>query len=143
MFSGVLGISGVFPEKLHSSSPLKECFQFYIPSNNCFSFLCNCLCLFIEFSSARRVSNKLMKVLIFLLRKHFIRTMTYLNDMVLMVAPREELLVSWDIAIYLLKNLGFLIKLQKSILNAISNWKFPGVFLGSQEFLPTEKITKI
>ena len=62
-----------------------------------------------------------MKVSIFLLKKHFIRTITDLNDMVLIVASREELLVLRDIVIYLLKNLGFLIKLQKSILNAISN----------------------
>ena len=66
-----------------------------------------------------------MKVLISLLRKLCIRIIIYLNDILLMAASREELLIALDT--FLLQNLGFLINVQILILEPTSTLGFLGV----------------
>ena len=60
-----------------------------------------------ELPSAPRISTKLMKVPISLLRKLWIRIITYLDNMLLMAVSREGLIIPRNTLIFLLKNLGF------------------------------------
>lgn len=82
-----------------------------------------------ELSSAPRISTKLMKVPIPLLRKLCIRIITYLDDMLLMAVSREELIIPRNTLIFLLKSLGFLINSEKSILDQTSTLEFLAVIV--------------
>ena len=78
------------------------------------------LCLFLGFLHPQEYLQKLLKVLISLLRKLCLRIIIPLGHVLLMGTSREELLASHDTLICLLSSLVFLIIIQKSILNP--NW---------------------
>ena len=104
------------------------------------------LCLCVELSLAPRLSTKLIKVPVPLLRKLCISIITYLDDMLLMAGSREELLIARDTLIFLLQHLKFLINSQKSILDPTSTLEFLTVLGESQNMtlsLPQEKVEKI
>ena len=60
--------------------------------------------------------KKLMKIFFSLLKKLCVRIIIYPDDMLLMVASQEELLIPRDTLIFLLKQLGFLNSTPTSIL---------------------------
>ncbi|XP_057296294.1 uncharacterized protein LOC130625258 [Hydractinia symbiolongicarpus] len=80
------------------------------------------------------------------LRRLMIRIVIYLDDMLILGRSREEVLMARDTLIFLLQNLGFLINLKKSVLEATQKIEFLGMSVDSVTmslYLTREKVTKI
>ena len=87
-----------------------------------------------------------MKVPMCLLRKLNVRLIIFLDDILLMAASREEIIVARDTLIYLLQGLGFLINIKKSVLEPTQFIEFLGIEINSLEMtlqLPQEKKNQI
>lgn len=99
----------------------------FLWSANLYEFLCLCFGL----GPAPRVFTKLLKVPIAVLRKFNIRIIIYLDDMLILAKSREEALRSRDTVIYLLRNLGFVMNLKKSVMEPVREIEFLGLIVNS------------
>ena len=70
-------------------------------------------CLYFGLGPAPRVFTNILKVQISLLRRLNIRTLVYLDNMLLMSQSIERLVIARDTVIFLLQHLGFVINLKK------------------------------
>ena len=107
-----------------------------------YQFLCLCFSL----GPVPRIFTKLMIILIFLLRKLYVRLIIFEGDILLMAPSKEELTLARDTVVYLLQNLGFLINKKKSVLEPCQNIQFLGMEINSIEMtltLAQEKKGKI
>ena len=92
-----------------------------------YEFLCFCFRL----GPAPLIYTKILKIPISLLRRLQIRVILYLDDILLMSQTIEELFISRDTVIFLLTHLGFVINLNKSMLNLVQKNKFLGLEIDS------------
>ena len=108
------------------SVPLHQSSRKYIRflwSGSLYEFLCLCFGL----DPAPRIFTKLIKVPISVLSRINIRVIIYLDDMLLMGQTMEEILMSRDTTIFLLQHLGFILNMEKSILNPVQEIEFLGL----------------
>ena len=77
-----------------------------------YQFLCLCFGLY----SAPLAFTKLMKVPVALLRRLKVRLIIYPDNILMMAPSKEELEIGRDTLVFLLKHLGFVINLKKSVL---------------------------
>ena len=106
------------------SAPLYQSSRNYVQfswSGNLYEFLCLCFGL----EPAPRIFTKLLKIPVSVLRRITIRMVIYLDDMLVMGQTMEE------IVIFLLHHLGFVLNLEKSILNPVQEIEFLGVTINS------------
>ena len=111
-------------------------------SGNLYEFLCLCLGL----GPVPQILTKLLKIPIAILRRINIRMIVYLDDMFLMGHSIEEISMSRDTVIFLLKHLGFVINWKKSLLTAVQEIEFLGLKINSVNLeisLIEEKIQKV
>ena len=88
------------------SVPLHQSLRNYVRfswSGNFYEFLCLCFGL----EPAPRISTKLLKIPLSVLRRINIRIGIYLDDMLIMDQTTEEILMSRDTINFLLQHLGF------------------------------------
>ena len=107
-----------------------------------YQFLCLCFGL----GPAPRLFTKLMKVPMTILRRLNICLIVYLDDILIMGASMEEILMARDTVIYLLEALGFVINWAKSVLEPAKVMEFLGIVIDSVAMtmlLTEEKITKL
>ena len=78
--------------------------------NSLYEFLCLCFGL----SAAPRIFTKLMKVPMALLRRLNIRSIIFLDDVLIIAATREEALMARDTLTYVLQSLVFKIEERKA-----------------------------
>ena len=100
------------------SAPLYQSSRNYVQfswSGNLYEFLCFCFGL----GPAPRIFTKLLKIPASVLRRINIWVVIYLDDMLIMVQTMEEILMSRDTVIFFLLHLGFVLNLEKSILNPV------------------------
>ena len=83
----------------------------------CKGLLYEFLCLCFGVIAAPRLLTKLIKVLVSILCKLYIRIIVYLDDFIILRKILEEIILSRDNVIYLLQNLRFVINLKKSVLH--------------------------
>ena len=105
-------------------------------------FLCFCFGL----SPDPLEIRKLLKVLIALLRKLKVRLIIYLDDILVMAASKEESEIRRDTLIFLLKHLGFIINVKKSVLFPTKIIEFLAIITNSIKMelsLSEEKVQKI
>ena len=98
------------------------------------------------FSSSSRFYKAIKSPYLSLLRKLSIRTIIYLDDILLMASLLEDLLMARDTLIFILQHLGFLINTKKSYIEPTSTLEFLGVIPDSGEMtlnLPKEKRLKV
>ena len=94
-------------------------------------------------SSAPYTFSKLMKPVVSTLRKLGIRSILYLDDMLIMARSKEEARRHLATAMELLVALGFIINLKKSTLSPTQELEFLGFLLNSHNMtiaLPTHKL---
>ena len=113
-----------FSVPLHQSS--RNYVRFSL-SGNLYDLLCLCFAL----RPAPRIFKKLLKMLMPLLRKINIRIIIYLDDMLIMGQTMGEILMSRKTVTFLLQHLGFVLNLEKSILNPVQEIYFLGVTISS------------
>ena len=89
-------------------------------SGNLYQFICLCFGL----GPAPRIFTKFLKIPMAILRRINIRILIYLDDMLVVNQSREVLLKDMDAVIFLLRHLGFVINLKKSVLEATQNIEF-------------------
>ena len=102
-------------------------------------------CLCFGLSPAPLVFAKLLTLPNSLLRKLSVRTIIYLDDILLMESSLEDLLMARDTLIFILRHLGFLINIKKSYLEPTSTLEFLRVVVDSGEMtlsLPKENSSK-
>ena len=95
---------------------------------------------------APRNFTKLLKIPVSVLRRQNILVIIYLDDMLLIGHTIEETLVARDTVIFLLQQLGFVLKLKKPVLTPILRIEFLGVTVGSLIMtlsLPEKKVLKV
>ena len=107
-----------FSVPLHQSSRNYARFSL---SGNLYEFPCLCFGL----GPAPRIFTKLLKIPVSVLRRITIRMVIYLDDMLVMGQTMEK------IVIFLLHHLGFVLNLEKSILNPVQEIEFLGVTINS------------
>ena len=94
-------------------------------------------------SSAPYVFTKLMKPVVSILRRLGIRSILYLDDMLIMSRSKEEARRHLATAVELLIALGFIINLKKSVLSPTQELEFLGFVLNSLKMtisLPSHKL---
>ena len=104
------------------------------------------LCLCFGLSPDPLEIRKLLKVLIALLRKLKVRLIIYLDDILVMAASKEESEIRRDTLIFLLKHLGFIINVKKSVLFPTKIIEFLAIITNSIKMelsLSEEKVQKI
>ena len=89
------------------------------------------LCLYFGLEPTPRIFKKLLKIPMPVLRRINIRIVIYLDDILIMGQTMDESLMSRDTAIFLLQHLGFVLNLEKSILNPLQEIEFLGVTMNS------------
>ena len=113
-----------FSVPLHQSSRNYVSFSW---SGSLYEFLC----LYFGLGTAPRIFTKLPKIPVSVLRRINIRMVIYLDNMLIMGQTMEEILMSRDTVIFLLQHLGFVLNLEKSILNSVQEIEFLGVTINS------------
>ena len=111
-------------------------------SGNLYEFLCLCFGL----GPAPRISTKLLKIPIAILRRINMGMIIYLDDMLLMGHSIEEISMCRDTVIFLLQHLGFVINWKKSVLTPVQEIEFLGLKINSVNLeisLTEEKIQKV
>ncbi|XP_048259405.1 uncharacterized protein LOC125384396 [Haliotis rufescens] len=104
------------------------------------------LCLPFGLAPAPRTFTKLLKPVVSIARRAGIRLIIYLDDMILFAHSPESLVRCRESLLYLLKNLGFIINKEKSVLVPCQNLNFLGFEIDSQCLtltLPQKKVTDI
>ena len=107
-----------------------------------YEFLCLCFGL----GPAPRNFTKLLKIPVPVLRRQNLLVIIYLDDMLLIGHTIEERLVARDTVIFLLQQLGFVLKLKKPVLTPTLRIEFLGVTVGSLIMtlsLPEKKVLKV
>jgi len=94
-----------------------------------------CLCLCFGLGPTPKVFTKLMKVPIALLRKLDIRLIIFLDNILIMVSTKEDILMAKDTLVFLLQNLGFIINSKKSVFNPTQTLQFLGMEINSVEMI--------
>ena len=103
----------------------------------------NSLVFLFGLSSASRTFTKVMKPTVTYLRSLGIRMLVYLDDMIILVRNKEELLKWQSIVLHLLENLDFLINCSKSELELTQILVFLGFLINTVTMeikLPKEKV---
>lgn len=103
-------------------------------------------CLPFGLSSAPRTFTNILKPVMALLRWNRIRSIVFIDDILLMAQSREELVQVAQELIQLLQLLGFMINWEKSILNPYQEIIFLGFLVNSLQMvlsLPEEKLQSI
>ena len=88
-------------------------------------------CLPFGLSSAPRVFTKLLRPVLAHLRRHGIRMVIYLDDILIMNSDRAKLLEELSVTVTFLQRLGFLINVGKSIFTPIQEIEYLGLLLNS------------
>ena len=88
------------------------------------------LCLPFGLSSAPHTFTKLLKPVMSLIRQQGIRSIVFLDDMLLMARSREGLLRKVQEIVQLLQLLGFVVNLEKSQLNPTQRIQYLGFKIG-------------
>ena len=104
------------------------------------------VCLMFGLGPGPKIFTKMMKVPVTLLRKLKIRLIIYIDDMLLLGATMEEILTARDTALHLLRSLGLVINMEKSILEPSRLMEFLGVMVNSRKMtlsIPREKMEKL
>lgn len=103
-------------------------------------------CLPFGLRSAPRVFTNILKPVMALLRRQGIRTIIFLDDMIIMAQSKEELLQQIEEIIQLWQLLGFIINWEKSQLNPVQKNQFLGFEVDSRNmtiYLPQEKLERV
>ena len=104
------------------------------------------LCLPFGLSSAPRTFTKLLKPVMSLIRQQGVRSIVFLDDMLLMAGSRERLLRQVQEIVQLLQLLGFVVNFEKSQLNPTQRIQYLGFEIDSVRMrisLPKEKVARI
>jgi hypothetical protein len=97
-------------------------------------------------SSAPRAFTKLLKPVVAVLRSSGIRIVIYLDDILVMHQSAMELVNIFNMVLTLLRNLGFLVKMEKCSLHPTQELVFLGALLNSKTMtiaVPPEKLTHL
>ena len=95
---------------------------------NLYEFLCLCF----GFGPAPRIFTTLLKCPISVLRRLMIRAINYLDDLLISGNSINKIFMARDSVIFLLQHLGFMINLQKRVLNPAQEIEFLGLLVNSQ-----------
>ena len=95
-------------------------YVWFLWSRNLYEFLC----LYVGLGPALRIFTKLLKIPMSMLKKINIRIVIYLANMVIMGQTMEKIIMSRDAVIFFLQHLGFVLNLEKSILNPVQEIEF-------------------
>ena len=117
-------------------------FVWFLWLSKLYEFLCLCFGL----GPAPRNFTKLLKIPVSVLRRQNILVTIYLDDMLMIRHTIEERLVARDSVIFLLQQLGFVLKLKKPVLTPTLRIEFLGVTVGSLIMtlsLPEKKVLKV
>ena len=104
------------------------------------------LCICFGLVPAPRIFTKLLKIPIAVLRWIQIRTIIFLDNMLLMSETIKGLETARDKLIFLLNSLGFVINLQRSVLVPLQKKEFRGLEKDSVRMnltLPQEQVKKL
>ena len=104
------------------------------------------LCLPFGLSGAPRTFTKLLKPVMSLIRQQGVRSIVFLDDMLLMAGSRERLLRQVQEIVQLLQLLGFVVNFEKSQLNPTQRIQYLGFEIdsvGMRISLPKEKVARI
>ena len=104
-----------------------------------YQFLCLCFGL----GPAPRLFTKIMKVPMSILRRLNIRSIIFLDDLLIFGSTIGETIQARDTALYLLENLGFVINLKKSVLQPSQTMEYLGVIIDSTSMTMTLTAEKI
>ena len=91
--------------------------------------LCEFLCLCFELTAAPLILTKLMEVPISVLRRLNFCLIIYLDDMLIMARTVQEFSFHRDTVINLLQNLGFILNLEKLVLEPSQKIEFLGMVI--------------
>ena len=108
--------------------------------------LCKFPCLCFGLVPAPRIFTKLLKIPIAILRRIIIKTVIYLDGMLLMGHSIEEINMCRNTVIFLLQHLGFVINSKKSVLTPVQEIEFLGLKINSVNLeisLTEERIQKV
>ncbi len=100
-------------------------------------------CLPFGLSSAPRAFTRLLKPVVAVLRSSGIRIVIYLDDLLIMHQDRQEIVKIFNMVLALLKNLGFLIKVEKCSLYPTQALVFLGALLDPKKLtiaVPMKKL---
>ena len=103
-------------------------------------------CLPFGLCSAPRTFTKILKPVLALLRQNGIRSVVFIDDILLMMQSREKLIQVIQELLHLLQLLGFLINWEKSVLTPCQEIIFLGFVVDSLQMtlsLPEEKVQNI
>ena len=103
-------------------------------------------CLPFGLASAPRVFTKIMKPVIGMLRKMGVRLIVYLDDILIMAESKQLATQHAQLVASTLKNLGFVVNYEKSVLTPSLQMEFLGLLVDSETLtlaLPREKLRKI
>jgi hypothetical protein len=103
-------------------------------------------CLPFGLSSAPRAFTKLLKPVVAVLRSSGIRIVIYLDDILVMHQSAMELVNIFNMVLTLLRNLGFLVKMEKCSLHPTQELVFLGALLNSKKMtiaVPLEKLAHL
>ena len=103
-------------------------------------------CLPFGLASAPRVFTKIMKPVVALLRQLGIRTIVYLDDLLIMAKSQDLAKAHVTTALNLLEGLGFSVNYDKSVLTPTTKIKFLGFLVDSITLtlsLPQDKVKKV
>ena len=114
----------------------------FMVSGHCFQFTC----LPFGLSCAPWTFTKVMKPLMALLRAWGVRTIIYIDDMLILAESRELATQHLEVLLFLLEALGFIVNREKSHLCPSQELEFLGLLVDSQSLqlkLPSEKLSQI
>ena len=98
--------------------------------------LYQCMTMFFGMGPAPRCFTKLMKVPMAMLRKLQIRTMIYIDDIIILAQQERDTLMARDTILYILESLGLTVNYAKSILEPCKRLQYLGMVIKNPLMLP-------
>ena len=105
-----------------------------------------CMTMFFGMGPAPRCFTKLMKVPMAMLRKLQIRTMIYIDDIIILAQQERDTLMARDTILYILESLGLTVNYAKSILEPCKRLEYLGIQIDTQTMtlkLPERKVNQL
>lgn len=103
-------------------------------------------CLAFGLAPAPRIFTKILKVVMALVRKQGVRLVIYLDDILIINESREGALADLELAVELLRDLGFILNVEKSIFEPAQSIEFLRVIVDSLKLwfaLPYSKVQTV
>jgi hypothetical protein len=92
------------------------------------------LCLALGLAPAPRIFTEILKAVMAFVRKQGVRFIIYLDDILIMNESREGASADLEMIMRLLQDLGFIINIEKSILDPTQKIEFLGILINYIKF---------